>query len=159
MLQPLETKEEEIKRLKAILLATLDYQIDLLKKLPTQPSESIDYFHTVKTLVDEHAQKGNLSLIKKWLRDFAEWPIETKDFNYPKFIKEKTGYDFDVFQKFYDRCDKIIEKGKITNDGQFYDLQMLVNEISQAPVVHKEKIDIVNSLIREYELKKAKKAK
>ena len=77
------------------------------------------YYQKLKELVGKHFQKGRLTILKQWFRDLTEMQIETKDFKFSAYLKEKTNYDIDIFKSFYDRIDKIIVKGigKLKNES------------------------------------------
>ena len=57
---------------------------------------------------------------------------ETWNLEFERYLRESTGYDVNIFKAFDARIDKIITKGKITTDNQFYDVQILVNDLCQA---------------------------
>ena len=72
-------------------------------------------------------------------------------------MKDKTNYNVDIFHSYLQRIDKIIEKGKITSDNQFYDINIMVDQLCQTEPVDKEKIEILNKLLGDYEQKKQSK--
>ena len=55
----------------------------------------------------------------------------------------------------FSEVDKIIEKGKITTDNQFYDINIMVDQLCQTEPVDNEKIEILNRLLSEYEQRKS----
>jgi hypothetical protein len=155
------TPEEKVKQLELyrdLNLAALDYTLE--KMDPLSKTETFDPFEHLTNLKDdvtEHFQKGRLSKLKQWFRDFTEMPLETKDFNFNRYIKNKTGHDIDIFENFRKRLEKTIEKGKITTDNQYYDVNMLINDLCQTKPVDDAKIKVLNKLISDYENKKVKK--
>ena len=92
--------------------------------------------------------------MKRWFRDLTELIIETNDFKFNSFIEKRTGQKFDLFKRFFDRVEKIIQKGKITNDTQFYEINALVNELSQTQQFDIGKIEKLNRLLLNYEQQK-----
>ncbi len=74
-----------------------------------------------------------------------------------EFGQEKTNYDIDIFKSYFQHVDKIIEKGKITTDNQFYAINIMVDQLCQTEPVDNEKIEILNRLLSEYEQRKTRK--
>ena len=54
---------------------------------------------------------------------------------------------------------KIIEKGKITTDNQFYDITIMIDQLSQTDPVNNKKIEILDNLLADYERRKKQKTK
>jgi len=87
----------------------------------------------------------------------TEMQVETGDLKFNKYLQDRTQYDIDIFQSYFQRIDKIIEKGKITTDNQFYDINSLVNQLCQSEPVDKERIEKLNGLLLNYESRKSRK--
>ncbi len=85
--------------------------------------------------------------------------IESNDFKFSKYLQNKTKYDADIFRSYYERINKILLKGKITTDKQFYDVYPLVSQQWQHPVYDENKIKILHELFGDYEQRKRKKQK
>ena len=85
--------------------------------------------------------------------------VEGKNLNFNRYLQDKTKYDIDIFQSFFNRIEKIIEKGKITTDNQFYDIKIMVDQLCQSEPVDNDKIEILNTLLRGYENKRSKDKK
>jgi hypothetical protein len=112
------------------------------------------HFRDLIPQVQEHFNKGRLTRLNQWFRDLTEMQIETRDLKFNRYLIEKTGYHIDIFQAFNLRIQKIIDKGKITTINQFYDINILVNELSQIEPVDAERIEKLNELLAAYELRK-----
>lgn len=141
-----------------MLLATLDYFIDNnLFKIEGSDFDSTAYLNSLKVQTEEHFAKGRLTMLKNWFRDMTEMPLETRDLKFNKYLKDKTAYDIDIFQSYFQRVDKIITKGKITTDHQFYDLNQMVDQLCHADPVDTERIEILNKLLRDYETRKSRR--
>jgi hypothetical protein len=54
--------------------------------------------------------------------------------------------DIDIFQSYFQRIDKVIEKGKITSDNQFYDINIMIDQLCQIEPVDEEKIEILKQV-------------
>lgn len=128
-------------------------------QLETNDFDSNQHFQGLKKQALEHFDKGRLSRLKKWFRDLTEMQVETRDFKFNQYLNEKTGYDIDIFQSYNLRVDKTIEKGRITTDNQFYDINMMVDQLSQIEPMDTQKIEKLNKLLLDYEQRKTKKSR
>lgn len=150
----------ELKKYRDLVLATIDYYLDnKLIQLQTTDFDSNEHFQGLKNQALVDFDKSRLTRLKQWFRDLTEMQVETRDFKFNEYLKEKTGYDIDLFQSYNLRVDKIIEKGKITTENQFYDINMMVDQLSQIEPKDSEKIEKLNKLLLDYELGKTKKSR
>lgn len=151
-------KSIELAKYRDLVIATLDYFIDSnIMKIKSADIDSDSHFRKLKDQTIEHFKKGRLSRLKQWFRDLTEVPRETGDFTFGSYLKNKTGQDIDIFKGYYDRVDKIIAKGKITTEYQFYDIISMVDQIPQATEVHNDRLTKLNDLLADYEKRRAKK--
>lgn len=81
--------------------------------------------------------------------------VETGDLKFNKYLQDKTKYNIDIFKSYFQRVDKVIEKGKITTDNQFYDINIMVDQLCQNEPVDNMKIEILNRLLADYEQRKS----
>ncbi len=153
-----ENKNAELAKYRVLVIATLQYLLEnAFAEMKTKDFNPNAYFESLKTQTTEHFQKGRLSKLKQCFRDFTEPQRETGDLNFNTYLKTKTGYDINIFQDFYTRIDKIVVKGKISTDNQFYDVNSMVNHLSQLTPTDNDKLKKLNNLLVEYEQRKAKK--
>lgn len=153
-------KQAELEKFRDLVLATLDYYLDNKEmQIKTADFDSVEHYKGLKKQTEEHYQKGRLTKLKQWFRDLTEMQIETVDLKFNKYLQEKTKYDIDIFKSYFQRVDKVIEKGRITTDNQFYDLNIMVDQLCQSEPVDNEKIEKLNRLLRDYEERKSKKIK
>ena len=153
-------KDKELKKYRDLVVTSIDYLLDN-KTMPikTEDFDSDIHFTKIKTQVEEHFRKGHLSKLKQWFRELTEMLIETRDLRFNEYLKNKTKYDIDIFQSYFQRVDRIIEKGKITSDNQFYDINIMVDQLCQTEPVDNKKISILNKLLSDYEQRKTKNKK
>jgi hypothetical protein len=150
-------KTLELIKYRDLVLATIDYYLDnQLIKIKSADFDSTEHFKSLKLQTQEHFTKGRLTRLKQWFRDMTEMQVETGDLKFNKYLRDRTQYDIDIFQSYFQRIDKIIEKGKITTDNQFYDINSLVNQLCQSEPVDKERIEKLNSLLLNYETRKSR---
>lgn len=144
-----EEKQVELTKYRDLVLATLDYDIET-------NFGSTHYYKGLKIQTEEQYQKGRLTRLKQWFRDLTEMYVETGDLKFNKYLQDKTKYDIDIFKSYFQRVEKIIEKGKITTDNQFYDINIMIDQLCQTEPVDNYKIEILNRLLSEYEQRKSK---
>ena len=153
-----DEKQKELVKYRDLVLATLDYYIDNKEmQIKTADFDSDEHYKGLKIQTDENFQKGRLTRLKQWFRDLTEMQVETGDLKFNKYLQDKTKYDVDIFKSYFQRVDKVIEKGKITTDNQFYDINIMVDQLCQTEPVDNEKIEILNRLLSEYEQRKTRK--
>ncbi|MEO0584617.1 MAG: hypothetical protein AAF135_20570 [Bacteroidota bacterium] len=147
-----DQKQSELKKYRDLVLATIDYYLDhKLMYIKTPNVDSNPYLEDLKQQALAHFDKGRLSRLKQWFRDLTEMQVESRDLQFNVYLKEKTGYDVDIFEKWNLRVAQILEKGRITTDQQFYDIRMWVDRLSQKEPVDVPKIEKLNALLLNYE--------
>lgn len=146
-----EEKKAELKRVRDILLATIDYNLTTKSKIITSDFNSDEYYSNLKNRIEDKFQKGSLATLNQWLRDFTEEPRETHDLEYCRFIKQVTGYSFNIFEVFSKRIEKIIEKKKVSTENQYRDVMELINYLSVFEPEKQAKLDLLQKLTSDFE--------
>jgi hypothetical protein len=150
-------KQAELKKYRELVLATLDYYLDNKEMhFKTADFDSVEHYKGLKTQTEEYFQKGSLSRLIQWFRDLTEMQVEKRDLKFNKYLHDKTKYEIDIFRSYFQRVDKVIAKGKISTDNQFYDINIMVDQLCQTEPVDKEKIEILNRLLGDYEQRKSR---
>lgn len=158
--QQTKEKNEELIKYRDLVLATIDYYVDnQLLQIKTKDLDSGEFFNALKLQVHGLFENGRLNHLKQWFRDLTEMQIETVDLKFNSYLKDKTRYDIDIFKSYFDRIERIIAKGKITTDNQFYEINSMVDQLCQIPPVDKNKIEVLNKLLGDYEQRKSRKTK
>lgn len=96
-------------------------------QIKTTDFDSLEHYKGLKIQIEEHCQKWRLTRLKQWFRDLTEMQVETGNLKFNKYLQDKTKYDIDIFKSYFQRVRKVIEKGKITADNQFYDINIMVD--------------------------------
>jgi len=147
-----DEKNAELKKYRDLVLATIDYYLGTKElQFKTEDFDSVEHYKSLKIQTEEQFQKGRLTRLKQWLRDLTEGFVEEGDLKFNKYLQEKTKYDIDIFKSYYQRIEKVIEKGKITTDNQFYDINTMVDQLCQVEPVDNKKIEVLNKLLADYE--------
>jgi hypothetical protein len=155
-LQETKSKDEELKKYHALVLAAIDYQIELLQSQPIQGFDLTPGYERAKIQAEEDFSKGRLTNLKSWYRNMTEGIREGREFKFNAFVKKRTGYTIDIFKEHFNRVDKVIAKGKITSDSQFYEVNSMVDYLSHIEPIDEAKIKVLNSLLIAYEQRKRK---
>jgi hypothetical protein len=155
-----DKKQLELHKYRDLVLATNDYYLENNElHFKTADFDSIEHYQGLKTKTEEDFKKGRLSRLKQWFRDLSEMQVETGDLRFNKYLQDKTKYDIDIFDSYFQRVDKIIEKGKITSDNQFQEISLKVNQLCQADPIDNDRIEKLNSLLGNYEQEKSRRIK
>jgi len=103
-------KQIELDYYRDLVIATLDYCIDSPDFLiQTSDFDSKKHFESCKLQTVDYYNKGRLSILKQWFRDLTEPMREGRDFEFIKYIKERTGHQIDLFADFDTRIQKIVD--------------------------------------------------
>lgn len=153
-------KQTELLKYRDLVLATIDYYLDnKLMQIKTPEFDTESYYKALKEQVEKHYQKGSLAKLKRWFIDLTQMPLETHDLKFNAYLNKKINYEIDVFESYFQKIDKVIFKGKITTDNQFHDVNHMVDTLCQAGPIYKERIELLNNLLLEYEQTKSRKSK
>ena len=155
----MENKQEELIKYKNLVLATIDYQLQLYEKFPQPAFELTNNFEQLKAQTNTHFNKGSLGTLKRWFKDLSEPMVDTKDLRFSSYLEEKTGYKIDLFKKQIERIEKIIQKGMITTDNQYREVDSFVDNLCQSNPQDIERINLLNNLLVNYHKQKAAKTK
>ena len=155
-----DEKQAELEKYCNLVLATIDYYLDRkIMILKTADFDSIEYYKELKRQAEEHFKKGRLTRLKQWFFDLTEILIETRDLKFTKYLQDKTNYDIDIFQSYFQRVDKLIAKGKITTNNQFYEVEIMVDQLCHIEPIDNKKIETLNKLLCDYEQRKSRQTK
>ncbi|MFN8306959.1 MAG: hypothetical protein U0T79_09310 [Ferruginibacter sp.] len=153
-----DNKDLELKKYRDLVLATLDYYLDYgILAVKTDDFDSTKHYRFLKVQAEEDYKKGRLTKLKQWFYSLTEMQIETVDLKFNKYLLDKTQYDIDIFKSYFERIDKVVAKGKITSDRQFYDILSLVDHLCQAEIPDTSRINILNKLLADYEQKMSRR--
>jgi hypothetical protein len=155
-----EEKQKELVKYKDLVLAAIDYYLDLKEMLiKTADFDSIEHYQQLKIQTEEHFKKGRLTRLKQWFKDLIEMQVECGNLKFNQYLKDKTKYEIDIFKSYFQRVEKIIEKGKIRTDNQYYDINIMIDQLCQTEPMDIKKIDLLNKLITDYEQYKSQQTK
>lgn len=105
--------------------------------------------------IEKHFRKGNLPRLQKLLYEATEGLRAAGDLEYSSFIKEKTGYDIDLFECLPESIDKIIQQKKIRSRKEYGDARAM-HSIYRQSKGKEEHIDRLGHLLIDFEARLAK---
>ncbi len=153
-----EEKLRELEKYRSLNIAAIDYFLETgTMKVQTTDFDSNQYLQSLKNQVEGLYKKGSLTKLRQYFQYLTEPQRETEDLKFLVFLKERTGFEIDIFQRFYDRIDKIISKGKIVTANQYRDTLSMVDKLTQMEKVDTLKIEALNSMLLDFEKKQLKK--
>jgi len=146
-------KLTELEKYRDLNLATLDYLSETMT-IATDNFNSSQHYQKLKIEVNESFTKGRLSKLKQWFRDLTEMPRETEDLKFSDFIRERTGHNVNLNERFEKRISKILDQGKIKTVNDYRDVMTKVDYLTQKESTDQTLIDQMNSLLIDFENKK-----
>lgn len=147
-----EQKQFELNRHRDILFATIDYilqQVASENLLKDQFDVVAGYYEEQKQQVEKYFQNHRLDKLQQRLRNLTMFPMRRVDLTFNDYIKEKTGYEIDIFESLLMRVEGIIVQNKITTKKQLNDIAIMLNLYKQKPV-DPQKVDILKNLVINY---------
>jgi len=147
----LETNQEELKRLRDIILATIDYSLEksgnIIKidgKVP-----AVSHYQKLKQNTEKYFKQRKLEKLHQTLLKTLEDPLARVDLSFDNYIKEKTGYEVDIFKNIQENVAKIIKQNKIKNEKEFVDVARMVGKLRQESA-DENKINVLHNLCRDF---------
>lgn len=114
----------ELEKYKAILLATIDYEVERVSSTH-KPDELalVQYdFSKMKEGIEMHYVTDGLTKLKRDLQQFTTLLMQLGDLAFNQYINAKTGYDVDLFTNISERIQKIIDRKAIKNRQELKDV-------------------------------------
>jgi len=147
----LDGTQRELLRHRDIILAAIDYSLEksnsTIKIDGRDPSEP--RYLRLKQSAEIKFQKGKLGALQKMLDKLLEDPLDRADLSFNRFIKNKTGYDINIFENIKERTETIIKRNRIKNEKELHDIVRMLNILGQE-AKDKSKIDILRNLSRDF---------
>jgi len=129
----IELNHEELKRHRDIILATINYSIEksgITLKIDGKDIRETHY-QKLKQQTEKYFQDGKLEKLQLTLAKVLEYPLGRVDLNFDNYIKEKTGYEINIFQNIKERVDSIIKQNRIKNEKELYEVWCVIQMLRQ----------------------------
>lgn len=145
-------KEAVLKRERDIVLAAIDYQDEVFRmhiKFDGIERPDTGHSHYLKLEVDDCYQRGALKQIQK-IFNYEKASARMKgDTRFCPYIKEKTGFDIDIFENLQQQIDKTILEQKINTENEYYDAIAMTSLWRQKPGDN-AKMDQLSKICKNY---------
>lgn len=148
---PLEDKTSELTKYRDILLAAIDYQSEKLAGSMVYDGFDpvADYYLQQKQQAEKYYQNKRIDRLKQKFQSMTESLMRRGDLNFDKYIKEKTGYETNIFENLQLRVERIIEQRTIKNQNDYSDV-IAMQSLARQFQIEQEKIDILNNLLHNF---------
>jgi hypothetical protein len=155
-----DNKKSALELHRQILLATIDYlnEQEDGRIIYDQFDPVAEYYQQQKLQFEKYFKQGRLDRLQQRLRSLTEGRLRRIDVNFASYIKEKTGYDIDLFENLYKRIDTILSQQEIRDQNELSDVSTMLQLYQKTPV-DKDKVNLLNNLLTTYaEQNSSKKA-
>jgi len=146
-----EQKQSGLKRYRAIILATLDYLLERFGGgiVYDQFDPAADYYEQQKIQSEKYYKQHRLDRLQQQLDRLTKGLQNSVDLNFAGYIKEKTGYDIDIFENLRKRVDAIVAQKEIRSQKELNDIGTALHYYQQTSA-DKKVNDELRALIIDY---------
>jgi hypothetical protein len=124
-----EQKQLILQRLKAIILAALDYLLQQSGgSFVCDESDYVaEYYQQQKLQIEKYYKQRRLDRLQQRFESLSKGLQMRADLNFSKYIKKETGYDIDIFEDLRKRIDIIIAQDEIRDHRDLRDVSTMIN--------------------------------
>ncbi|RYE22113.1 MAG: hypothetical protein EOP45_08700, partial [Sphingobacteriaceae bacterium] len=146
-----EEKQSELQRHRAILLATLDYLEERLggSFVYDQHDPVTEYYQQQKIQTEKYFKQRKLDRLQQQLASLTKGLQNRADLTFSAYIKEKTGYNIDIFEDFRKRFDAIVAQNDIRSQNELNEIGTILN-FYQRTYADGEEVDRLKVLLNKY---------
>lgn len=146
-----QQRQTELQKYRAIIMATYDFLIAThgASIVFDNVSSIAAYYEKLKLKAEEYCNKNQLSKIKLRLAKLIERHIRRADLSYAIYIKEKTGYEIDLFEDLRKRVNAILAQNEIRSKQERDDVYAML-QYYQTTSTEGEEVDRLKALISDF---------
>jgi hypothetical protein len=146
-----EEKQSELRRHRAILLATLDYLEERLggSFVCDQCDPVAEYYQRQKIQTEKYFKQSRLDRLQQRLATLTNGLEKRVDLAFAAYIKEKTGYDIDIFEDLRNRVNSIIAQNEIRCQNELNDVGSMLRFYRET-AADRKKVEKLKSLLTDY---------
>jgi hypothetical protein len=124
-----EQKQSELQRYRIILLATLDYLQERLggSIVFDEYDPATEYYQQQKIQTEKYFKQRRLDRLQQRLASLTKGLQNRADLNFASYIKEKTGYDIDIFEDLRKRVVAIVAQNEIRSQSELNDIGTMLH--------------------------------
>lgn len=146
-----EQKQSELQRHRAILLATLDYLEERLggSFVYDEYDPVTEYYQQQKIQTEKYFKQRRLDRLQQRLSSLTKGLQNRADLNFARYIKEKTGYDIDIFEDLRKSVEAIIAQKEIHSQKELNDISAMLHYYHQTSA-DREQVEKLQALLTGY---------
>ncbi len=108
-----------------------------------------DYYEQQKLQTEKYYKQRRLDRLQQRFRSLTENLQSRIDLKFENYIKERTGYNIDLFETLQNRVENIIKQNDIRNPKEYQDVSTM-RHFYQQILAEPGKIEILNHLLAEF---------
>ena len=146
-----EQKQSALNRHRTVMLATLDYLIESFggSFVYDQLDPVTEYYQQQKIQTERYYKQRRLDRLQQRLAGLTKTLQSRADLGFANYIKERTGYDIDIFEDLRMRVDAIIAQKEIRKQKELNDVGLMLQFYHKSSA-DKEAINKLNKLCTDY---------
>ena len=146
-----EQKQKSIEKYHAIVLATLAYLEQRFGQSMIYDDISLiaEYYQEQKIQTEKNFKQRRLDRLQQRFKSLTKSLQNAVDLSFSSYIKEKTGYDIDIFEDLLRRIDIILKQKEIRNQQNLNDISIAL-QLYQQSSKKEHDIEKLNLLLRRY---------
>ena len=146
-----EQKQLELQRHRSILLATLDYLQERLggSIVFDEYDPATEYYQQQKIQTEKYFKQRRLDRLQQRLASLTKGIPNRADLEVASYIKEKTGYEMDIFEALRKRADVIVARNEIRSQSELNDTGTMLH-LYHDTAAKGEKVEKLKSLVIDY---------
>lgn len=146
-----EQKQSELQRYKAILLATLNYLEERFggSIVFDQYDPTIEYYRQQKIQTEKYFKQRRLDTLQQQLTNLTKGLQSRADLNFASYIKEKTGYEIDIFKNLQKCIGAIVAQNEIRSQKELVDVSTMLH-LYHVKAADDKEVEQLKSLLANY---------
>ena len=146
-----EQKQSALERHRDILLATIDYLLSFQEgSIVFDHEDAIaKYYEMQKLQIEKYYKQRKLDRLRQRLVSLTKGLQNRADLNFAGYIKEKTGYDIDIFEGLQNRVNAIITQKEVNSQKELNDIGTMLRYYQQTSP-DKKISDQLKALLMDY---------
>jgi len=143
-----EQKQTELERHRALLLATLDYLEQRLggSFVCDDYDPVSEYYQQQKIQTEQYFKQRRLVRLRQRLSSHFKGLQNRVDLNFASYLKEKTGYEIDLFDDLRKRVDAIVAQNEIRSQSELNDIGTMLHIYQESAANGKERKYYANDI-------------
>lgn len=152
-----DQKQFDLEKYYALVLATLAYLEQNLGQsiIYDDINPVMEYYHDQKIQTEKNFKQRKLDRLQKRFASLIKGLRNSIDLKFSSYLKEKTGYDIDIFQDLRNRLEVIFTQDDILNEENLNDACIALELFNQTST-EEEKVRRIRALLTKYNQGQAK---